>query len=87
MSDLEGQAKWGLQAERLLSDEVFKGAVASVERKYLEQWRKSLPDEGLKREKAYLLLRSLGEVINEIRIVIDGGTVAQANLQRSQRKG
>jgi len=87
MSDLDQQAMLGEQAERLMSDEVFKTAIAKVEQRYLDQWRNSSIEDGLKREKAYLLLRALGDVLKEIQIVIDGGQVASATIQRSRRKG
>jgi hypothetical protein len=87
MSDLEQQAQKGQQAERILNDEVFKESIAKVEAKYLNQWRSSQLDAGLQREKAYLLLRALSDVLNEIQVVIDGGAVAKATMQRSQRKG
>lgn len=87
MGELDQQAQRGQQAERILADEIFTGAIAKVEQRYLDDWRTSHPEEVAKREKAYLMLRALGDVLKELRVVIAGGQVAAATMQRAQRRG
>jgi len=83
---LEKQALDGDRAERLVQDETFQKMLHRVENRYVDQWRASEPGESMKREKAYLLLRALHDLVQEFQIEVDSGKVAKANIQR-YRKG
>ena len=86
MDNAEQQVAAGGCAERLLSNEVFSGAVASLSEHYTTQLFKTPPEAADFREALYRKHKVLAELINELQKVIDTGTVAKATLARSGRK-
>jgi hypothetical protein len=72
------------QAERLLQDTILQDAVNAVTAKYEKQWRDSKPDEDEKRERAYLALRALSDLMREIERHIVTGKLAKAEVARKR---
>jgi hypothetical protein len=72
------------QAERLLADHLLQDAVNAVTAKYEKQWRESKPDDEEKRERAYLALRALSDLMREIERHVVTGKLARAEIARKK---
>ena len=64
----------GLDAQRLLDDPVFRGAVAKVDADLVKEWRVATTKKD--REQAWAKQAALDEVIRRIRVIVEGGQVA-----------
>lgn len=80
--DLADQVRDGAQAERILNDRVYRGAVEQIEKELFAAWKSSRWDESEKREHLYLQMRALGETENRLRAVMGNGQVAKTMLQK-----
>ena len=81
----------GAQAERLLSDALFKEAFATVEDKLRSGWLATLDDQERERERLWLMLKLLERVKGHIVAVMQTGQFASKSLsdieQRKTRLG
>lgn len=69
------------QARRLLDDAMLKAAFKSLEDGYLAAWRATTIDDIAGREKLFLAVNVIGKVKDHLAKVIDGGKLANAELQ------
>lgn len=69
------------QAERLLADDIFKDAINAVKAKYETEWASSRLDDEKKRERCFLAMRALGDVIAHIERHIVTGKLAKAEIR------
>jgi hypothetical protein len=73
------------QAERLLGDSILQDAISAVTTKYEKAWRESKPDDEEKRERAYLALRALSDLMREIERHVVTGKLAKAEIARKRQ--
>lgn len=79
--DVERAAK----AEALLRDPTLVEAFDTLETNFIEAWRNSSVADTDNRERIYHLLSALQALKGQIHSVIEGGKVAQANLDNTKK--
>lgn len=82
MNDLQ----MGQQAKRLMKDEVFLAAVASLDGRIVQRWRKAATSR--EREKAHADQRLLRALIQELETIIGNGEYEEEMERiRAERDG
>lgn len=62
-------------AHRLREDPVFQRTIRAAEERLIAEWKRSKPDEAQRREALYWSYRGLLELVRELRIAEDQGTM------------
>jgi|DEB0MinimDraft_10_1074344.scaffolds.fasta_scaffold212088_2 hypothetical protein len=75
-------AAQGKQAERILSDEIYRGAVEQVSLDLFEAWKSTSWHQILKREFIYRQYKAIGEVETRLRAVMENGKFAQQVINK-----
>jgi hypothetical protein len=70
----------GRRAKQILEDEVFNEAFDGLERKCIESWQNSRPDDTEARERAFRLLTSARAAKQEFIKILNDGIMAEADL-------
>ncbi len=65
------------QVRQLLENPMLVEALAEIERKWAEAWRKSVPSDVEGREKAYRILLALDEFYAELQTHLESGRLAE----------
>jgi hypothetical protein len=78
--DVERAAK----AEALLRDPTLVEAFDNLEANFIEAWRNTSVADTDNRERIYHLLSALQALKGQLHTVIEGGKVAQANLDNAK---
>ncbi len=78
--DVERAAK----AEALLRDPTLVEAFDNLEANFIEAWRNTSVADTENRERIYHLLSALQALKGQLHTVIEGGKVAQANLDNAK---
>lgn len=78
--DVERAAK----AEALLRDPTLVEAFDNLEANFIEAWRNTSVADTDNRERIYHLLSALQALKGQLHTVIEGGKVAQANLDNTK---
>jgi hypothetical protein len=73
------------QAERLLADDIFKDALNAVKAKYEADWLGSRLDDTQKRERCFLAMRALADVIRHIEMHVATGKLAKAEVKNKSK--
>lgn len=76
----------GQRVERLLRDPDLKEAFELVEKRIIDDWLASLPDEQTKRERLYHSAQALGNVEQVLKSVIYTGEIASKDLMAIETK-
>ena len=76
----------GVQARALLDNPAMVRALRALEDKYQRAWENSAPDEIDVREGAYLALRTLGALTDELTILLDNGEIAARQIEREEQR-
>lgn len=78
------------QAQRLLSDEMLRGAFTGLEEAYTSAWRATTIEDVSGREKLFLAINIVGKVRDHLTAIVNNGKLAQAELkelaQTAERK-
>jgi hypothetical protein len=82
---LRFEAERGMRAKALMENELLVEAFDGLEKLYTEAWRTSPPPAADQRERAWMALRMLDSVRADLRRLLDGGKIAQAELDRDAR--
>lgn len=69
------------QAQRLLDDPMLKDAFKTLEDGYMAGWRATTIDDVTGREKLFLAVNVIGKVRDHLTSIVNGGKIAQAELQ------
>jgi hypothetical protein len=69
------------QAERLLQNEMLQDALNAVKAKYEADWIGSRLDDTQKRERCFLAMRALSDVIKHLETHIATGKLAKAEVK------
>jgi adenylosuccinate synthase len=72
----------GRKAQELLEDETFNNALSKIENEQLWIFKSSKPEESVKREMAWSMLRAIDNLKGELTKTIDNAKVAQRALER-----
>lgn len=80
----ETEAKRGLRAEEVLTNEVYVEAYRLLEQEVISKWRASRNQD--EREQLHQLLLMLGKVQNALETVMRTGQLAQAELDRKRTR-
>jgi len=73
------------QAQRLLDDPMLKDAFNGLEEAYISAWRSTTIDDVTGREKLFLAINVVGKVRDHLRIIVDNGKLASAELKALAR--
>lgn len=84
MGNLEKVNK-GINAAKLLDDQVMVDAFAMLEQVYINDWKTSKVDDMVKRESAYNMLRALFDLKTQLQSFVDTGKIAGKQLERLQQ--
>jgi hypothetical protein len=82
---LRFEAERGMRAKALMENELLVEAFDAWSRLYIEAWRTSAPAATDQRERAWMALAALDSVRADLRRLLDGGKIAQAELDRDAR--
>ncbi len=80
------QVNRALQAERLLSDDLFNEAFRDLEDTYLIAWKATPLRDVATREKLWLAISVLGNVRNHLGKILNDGRLAQSDLNMRRGK-
>lgn len=67
-------------ANRLLNDEFLMGVFDSLRSTYLDAMLYTMPEETTKRERLWQAVHIVGKVKEQLKVILDGGKLAQAEL-------
>jgi len=84
--NFEKEKSKGIQAKRLLNDEIFTNSVKRVRQAIDLEWKNSPMRDSEAREWLYTLSKALDMVVNEIQSVADTGKMANEQLSKSIKK-
>ena len=68
------------QADALLRNVIFQGAIAAVREEYTKAWTASRPDDTAGREHAYIKLHVLNDIVTRLEILIQTGALAKRQI-------
>ena len=81
----EETVRKGKKAEELIQNEAFSLALNKMESDAVWFWRDTKPEDTVKREHAWHLLRAIDNFRTEISKIMDNGKVAQRQIEREQK--
>lgn len=67
-------------AQRLLNDEILMGVFDTLRTTYLDAMLYTMPEESQKRERLWQAVHVVGKVKDHLKLLLDGGKLAQAEL-------
>lgn len=76
----------GAKAEALLRDDAFTSAFREVAQVYESAWRNTAPLDVETRERAWVALRLLDDLRNQLISTVRDGVVAQREIEKSLRQ-
>jgi hypothetical protein len=85
VSKLEEDVRKGKKAESLIADEAFSNALLKMENDAVWLWKDTKPEDTVKREHAWHMLRAIDNFRTEISKIMDNGKVAQRQIEREQK--
>lgn len=85
MSKLEEDVRKGKKAESLIADEAFSTALLKMENDAVWLWKDTKPEDTVRREHAWHMLRAIDNFRTEISKIMDNGKVAQRQIEREQK--
>lgn len=86
MADRDKEIAQGEHASRILQDEVYQEAVASLEEDLFDAWKQTKWNQFLKREFIYRQYRVIGEVNQRLRGIMDKGKVSAHNVAAQNKR-
>lgn len=86
MENLEQAVQRGNEARQILVSPIFLEAKEALKERYLKELLGSSANESAVRETAYLKIRVLNEVINELGIVEQRGAKAASDVKVRERR-
>ena len=72
----------GARAKALLGDDLYCESFYTLETEYLKAWRETGPKQMQERELLWQAIQVLGKVRDHLKVVVDNGKIAQAELDR-----
>lgn len=85
MTDLT-PAEIAIRAQQLSNDPVVQDIFASLERRYIHEWRSTEPSETEKREKAHAAVRALDDIKARLSSLASAPRVAAFNARGSAKR-
>lgn len=85
MPSLTEDANRGARAERLLTDDLLVDAFITLERTYIEAWRGTFVTDTDARERLWQAVQVVGKVRQHLVSVMNNGTLAQAEIDFTNR--
>lgn len=85
MSKQEEDVRKGRKAESLIADEAFSTALLKMENDAVWLWKDTKPEDTVRREHAWHMLRAIDNFRTEISKIMDNGKVAQRQIEREQK--
>jgi hypothetical protein len=83
---LEEKARRGQAAERILKDEVYREAWASLDAALIANWAVTSPADITNRERYFHQLQGLRAVKTKLETWISDGTAAIAEIERTKQR-
>lgn len=80
------QIRRGEAAKRLLEDPILIESLETLERTYLESWRRTESKDVEGRERLWIALQVAEEFVRNLRAVADSGELAHAQVERIKGK-
>jgi predicted metal-dependent hydrolase len=84
MDKSEEAIRRGHRAKALIEDDLLKETFATLEQTYIARWRDSA--DIADRETLWRAVRIVGDVRDELLNVLNNGKIAQAELERLQKR-
>ena len=81
----EETVRKGKKAEELIQNEAFSLALNKMESDAVWFWKDTKPEDSVKREHAWHMLRAIEAFRLEITKIMDNGKVAQREIQRANK--
>jgi hypothetical protein len=78
-------ASRGLNAARLLENELLADAFDTLEKSYIAAWRATHINDAQSREKLFLAINVVGKVRDHLTKVVNDGKLAEAELKSLER--
>lgn len=75
----------GVNAARILGDEVVQNALRDLELMYINDWKTSKVDDVVKRERAFANMSVLSDFIAALQSYVDTGKIAGKQLERDSK--
>ena len=78
----------GQRAQRLIEDEIFKGAFTDLEQQYMKAWRNTGmgPNEAYVRERWFMAINILGKVHEHFVRLIEGGKFSRRQIEDIEQR-
>ena len=73
----------GARAKALLDNDLLSESFDKLEGNYLDAWKATSPLQTDVREKVWVAFQLVGKMREQLRTVVDGGKIAQAELNRA----
>jgi hypothetical protein len=83
--DKRAKVNKGVNAARILNDDVVKEALHDMELMYINDWKTSKVDDVVKRERAYANMSVLNDFISALQSHVDSGKIAGKQLERDSK--
>lgn len=72
-------------AQRLLDDPILMQALADIRSTAIAKWESTSPDKADEREWAWMTVKNINRIEQELKSVIDDGKIAAARVQAPLR--
>jgi hypothetical protein len=76
------EIEYGERARQLLEDPVLQKALSDIEAQYIENWRKTPPEDAPGREMLYRAITCLDHVRIHLNVMAQSGRLTLAHMER-----
>ena len=83
--DKRSKINKGVNAARILGDEVVQSALRDLELMYINDWKTSKVDDVVKRERAFANMSVLNDFVAALQSYVDTGKIAGKQLERDSK--
>jgi hypothetical protein len=84
---IQQDAERAIKAERLLNDDMLKGAFDALEADYLKAWRETKYNDTDGRERLWQAVQIVGKVKSHLQHVVSAGRLAKAEIEQMRQGG
>lgn len=81
------KARRGEHAKHLLEDPVLVQALDNLEAQYIEAWKNTASDEEEGRERLYRAVQVVGDVRQQLRVIVDQGRISRDHIEKVKHGG
>lgn len=76
----------GNEAKQILEMPAFRLAIDALERSYIDKWKNSTANAQDERERAWVSISVLDDIVRELKVLVDNATVETTKKARQTRK-